>query len=175
MFRSDQFEQHPVGIHQAVLLPRPIDRATRLGMDVVLLQTFQPITDRPWRLSQVPSFRPSPAPRSPRRAPGQGKKVRIVPGVPTAIAKIKVIGTGVIEVDSPLDEPQSKQADVEVDIALRITGDCRHMMKPGGCFGESVGWRARNVGNPFKQVSRHRGGSRNGVRGVSADRRTWAR
>jgi hypothetical protein len=48
---------------------------------------------------------------------------------PNGVAKVKVISTGIVEVDGALDQPQSEQADVEVDIPLWITGDRRYMVK----------------------------------------------
>ncbi len=71
----------------------------------------------------------SPTPLLPRLAPGHGKKVRMVPGEPMSSPKVKVIGAGVVEVDGALDEAQTEQFGIEIEIALRVRGDGGDVMK----------------------------------------------
>src|SRR5438105_3726442 len=47
----------------------------------------------------------------------------------TVIAEVKMVSARIIEVDRALDEPQPKQPDIEVKVALRIARDGRDMMK----------------------------------------------
>ncbi len=49
----------------------------------------------------------------------------------SCIAKVKVISARIIEIDRALDQTQSKQSNVEIQIALRIAGDGGNVMKPG--------------------------------------------
>ena len=65
----------------------------------------------------------SPAPAVPRVAWGQGKKVRMVPGEPSVIAEVEVVGAGVVEVDGALDEAEAEAFGVEVEVGLRVGGD----------------------------------------------------
>ena len=48
------------------------------------------------------------------------------------VAKIEMVGRGIIEIDRALDEPQPKQADIEIKVPLRIAGDGRDVMDGHG-------------------------------------------
>ena len=65
----------------------------------------------------------SPAPAVPRLARGQGKKVRMVPGEPSVVAEVEVVGAGVVEVDGALDEAEAEDLGVEVEVGLGVGGD----------------------------------------------------
>src|SRR6478672_10319021 len=41
---------------------------------------------------------------------------------------IKVVGTGVVEIDGLLHQPHSKEAGIKIEVRLRVRGDCRHVM-----------------------------------------------
>src|SRR5687767_10123789 len=47
------------------------------------------------------------------------------------IAKIKVIGGGVVEVDRALDQTQAEHAGIEIEITLRVAGDPGDVMNAG--------------------------------------------
>jgi len=87
-----------------------------------------------------------PLPRAPRRAPGQGKNVMIVPGVPDVIAKIKMIAPGSSKFNSPLDQTQPERLGVKVEIALRISRNRGDVVDAGAAHGklegERVAWPA---------------------------------
>ncbi len=53
------------------------------------------------------------------------KKVRSVPGVPTAsgVCIEEVIGPRIVLVHGAFDQAQTQDADIEIDVFLRITGD----------------------------------------------------
>ncbi|SVC72251.1 uncharacterized protein METZ01_LOCUS325105 [marine metagenome] len=40
-----------------------------------------------------------------------------------AVAVVEMVAGWVVEIDSPLDQPQPQDTDVEVDVALRISRD----------------------------------------------------
>src|SRR5688572_23644020 len=48
---------------------------------------------------------------------------------PLGVAKIEVIGAGIVEVDGQLHESEAEDLRVEVEIALRVAGDRRDVMK----------------------------------------------
>src|SRR5687767_10921459 len=48
---------------------------------------------------------------------------------PLGVAKVEVIGAGIVEVDGQLHEPKAEDLRVEVEIALRVAGDRRDVMK----------------------------------------------
>jgi len=48
------------------------------------------------------------------------------------VTEIEVIGGRVIEVDGALDEPESEDAGVKVEVALRAAGDAGDVMNTGG-------------------------------------------
>src|SRR5688572_13949936 len=45
------------------------------------------------------------------------------------VAKVEVIGAGIVEVDGQLHEPEAEDLRVEIEIALRVAGDRRDVMK----------------------------------------------
>src|SRR3970040_301247 len=51
-----------------------------------------------------------------------------IPGMPEGVAVEEVIGPGVILVHAALHQAQTQQADIEVDVLLRISRNGRHVM-----------------------------------------------
>ena len=66
--------------------------------------------------------------------PGQDRARRAA-----LIAEVQVVGLGCVEVDRLLDQPQAEHAGIEVDVALRITGDHRDVVKA-----VELHWRAKD-------------------------------
>src|SRR5579875_908920 len=48
--------------------------------------------------------------------------------MPVAVTVVKMIGRGVVKVHRQLDQTQTEDAGIEIDIRLRMACDCRHMM-----------------------------------------------
>src|SRR5579875_513704 len=48
--------------------------------------------------------------------------------MPVAVTVVKMIGRGVVKVHRQLDQTQTEDARIEIDVRLRIPCDCRHMM-----------------------------------------------
>jgi len=58
----------------------------------------------------------------------------------TVLVRVEQVVDGrVVLVDRLLDEPQPEQADVEVDVALRVAGDAGHVVDAFELHGTSVG------------------------------------
>ena len=55
-------------------------------------------------------------------------------GVPNAIAVIEVVSCRIVEVDGELDEPESDEAGIEIDIGLRLAGDGGDVMDAKNFF-----------------------------------------
>ena len=83
----------------------------------------------------------SPAPAVPRPTRGQGKKVRMVPGEPSVVAEVEVVGAGVVEVDGALDEAEAEDLGVEVEVGLGVGGDGGDVVKTD----DGVGGHGRNL------------------------------
>jgi hypothetical protein len=130
-------------------LPRPIDREpARRGHDT--LASARANNRRSLKESQMQSLRPH---RRRARHDGRratGKMSESFPASQQHRQSKSDRYTGIIEVDGPLDQPQSEHSDVEVDVPLWITGDCRYMVKPveetGRGFSGSPGRRVRDIG-----------------------------
>src|SRR6266699_4878152 len=60
-----------------------------------------------------------------------GKECQDRPRRASCIAKVEMISARIVEVDCALDQTQSKQSDVKIQIALRVTGDGGDVMKSG--------------------------------------------
>src|SRR5580693_272160 len=52
-------------------------------------------------------------------------------GTPGLVTVIEVIGRRIVEVGCLLDETQTKIARVKMEVLVRISGDCRHVMNAG--------------------------------------------
>src|SRR5579883_252903 len=48
--------------------------------------------------------------------------------MPVAVTVVKMIGRGVVKVHRQLDQTQTEDAGIEIDVRLRMACDCRHMM-----------------------------------------------
>src|SRR5687768_14602828 len=48
---------------------------------------------------------------------------------PLGVAKVEVIGAGIVEVDGQLHEPEPEDLRIEVEIALRVAGNRRDVMQ----------------------------------------------
>src|SRR6266404_1927088 len=60
-----------------------------------------------------------------------GKECQDRPRHAACIAKVEMISARIIEIDRALDQPQPKQSDVKIQVALWITGDSGNVMKSG--------------------------------------------
>jgi hypothetical protein len=99
-------------------------------LDAFLDQPLDPETnragqDREGRYGNLATTLPSATGIRPR------KKGEDTSRIPLLVTEIEVIGSGIVEVYRTLDEPEAKNARVEVEIPLRVTGYTGDMMNTG--------------------------------------------
>ena len=93
-----------------------------------LLQAFQPVAGRVfWNCERdgidlVRAANPAPRTRPREKRHNCARRA-------ARFAEIKVVGAGIIEIHSALDEAQSEHASVKIQIALRITRNRGDVMK----------------------------------------------
>jgi hypothetical protein len=127
--RLNQLDQHSIGIRETNdFVAEPLGRA--FSANVVFFQSFKPISGRPRRngkgggadFTGTTSTATSAGPWEERKDRSR---------CTGSIAEIKVVTAWIIEIDGAFDEPESEQFDIEVEIALRITGNRGNMVKTG--------------------------------------------
>ena len=77
-------------------------------------------------------------------------------GCSDGVAKIEMVGRGIIEIDGTLNEPQPEQADIEIKRPLRIAGDGRDVMKAHGEWPVPVPVPVGSPSNRYRRRSRYR-------------------
>src|ERR1051325_5253068 len=124
---SDQFQHQPIWIGQS----NHVFTKSRkfFGGDMLLLETFQPITSRVRRNHKRRRFNLAGA-ATPATRPWPWKKRHDRSRRPPVVAEIEMIRSGIVEVDCAFDETQSKESDVEIKVSLRIARNRGDMVKP---------------------------------------------
>src|SRR5204863_9773711 len=65
---------------------------------------------------------------TPAKGARPGKERHDASRIPDVVAEVEVVRVRVVEVHSSFDEPQAEDADVEVEITLRVARDRRDVM-----------------------------------------------
>ena len=127
--RFDQFNKQAVWIDKAnQFFIKPGTRSFRRHM--LLLQALQPVASRVFWNCECHSIDLARATNSASHA-WLRKKRQDGAGRAALIAEVKMISAGIIEIHRALDEAQSEQASIKIQIALRITRNRSNVMKSG--------------------------------------------
>src|SRR5262249_8812974 len=123
---ADQGQSHPIGIGQRQywLIETPLDRAV---LNSFFDQTMCPIAERRRRNPEGGLLREAHS-RATRHGMLPRKEGQDRAGMANLVAVVEMICARVVEIYRLLDETQSEDSGVELEIAGRFSGDRRHVM-----------------------------------------------
>src|SRR6266404_4199151 len=123
---AHQGQSHSIGIGQRQywLIEAPLDRAV---LNSFFDQTMCPIAERRRRNPEGGLLREAQS-RATRHGMLPWKEGQDRAGMANLVAVVEMICAGVVEIYCLLDETQSEDAGVEVEISGRFSGDRRHVM-----------------------------------------------
>ena len=124
---SDQLNQKSIRINKPNYFFAEARRHFLSG-DVVLLETFQPITERVRRNRERGRFDLAGAAASAPRARPR-KKCQDCSRRAAVVAEIEMITSRIVEIDRALDETQPEKSHVKIEVPLRIAGYRSNVMK----------------------------------------------